>query len=884
MDASTSSRMSHDYPRHETPAWSPTPQGHKHHKNSTSPSGLSVATFPARSASIDDTPATSTSSSPSSPFSSTQNPWSPESALQNTSSLSTSARPSLMSPFEHPLDSTRPYTTNQNNHPPPLHRSGSFQRPLPGRFGSGMPMIPGEEKMVFDKGLLFSSHHRPSTRSDPTNEVFSEPLPELPSMMVDRASSDPESTAITTTGGERYNGETTSNSYHQSSDTNFSERDIRSTPIYMPVIHHPSPTTPAASTHSSSQRSFTPRTPSPNLSTLTVQQPHSALTSTSSLHTPLDDNSNSTPCSLPSLLRPDSVISFPNSSPLMAPNVLAAVDARLKESSRQKALASSLACPVRPHLQHSSTSQGSGSSSNAASSSSSAGPISRTASPSVSPSIITHHDFLQSSELILSREQLFDALNGDDDDDEEDEELAHPNPGFARNQQRRGASSSRSSLPRSSASSYRSGSGIELNTKVQKPVPAKLTASDIESGRGYNGKEREWLSAAMVTKGGADSKERNSTLDSTTDLPSAYPQTSNWLESKKRTSRKWRRTCCAVGLLVFVAIIAGIAIGFVSRKNKVDGLAPPTSVDPEKPTTVPVITQFPPNPNLHKSFYGLDYNPAKTIMPWCGAGIQDVVNDINVISQLTNRVRLYGMDCGQADLTFQAINLLNLNSTMKVVLTVWVDNNATTYKRQYDTLFRVLDTYGTNMVQGISVGNEAIFRKDVTLADLGARMATVKSEIKKRYNANIPIFTSEIGNNLNSTLADVSDELSGNLHPFFAGVEVSKAAEWTFSQYKIKIEDNPTPSGLNGTISEVGWPSAPASAVNLPSAVPGIANLQTMVDAFICQANAAKTPYYWFEYKDEPWKNDSEYPIEPNWGLFDKGGNLKVKIPDCPAP
>jgi exo-beta-1,3-glucanase (GH17 family) len=235
--------------------------------------------------------------------------------------------------------------------------------------------------------------------------------------------------------------------------------------------------------------------------------------------------------------------------------------------------------------------------------------------------------------------------------------------------------------------------------------------------------------------------------------------------------------------------------------------------DPEKPTTVSVITQFPPNPNLHKSFYGLDYNPAKTNMPWCGAAIQDVVNDINVISQLTNRVRLYGMDCGQADLTFQAINLLNLNETMKVVLTVWVDNNATTYQRQYDTLFRVLDTYGTNMVQGISVGNEVLFRKDITLTDLGSRMATVRSEIKKRYNANIPIFTSDIGNNMNSDLAKVSDELSANLHPYFAGISVSESAKWTFSQYNISIEDNPTPTGLAGTISEVGWPSAPASAV-----------------------------------------------------------------------
>ncbi|KAG0276292.1 hypothetical protein BGZ95_007742 [Linnemannia exigua] len=844
----SNSRGSDEHSRNTSPVRSISPQRQKQFKQATTPSGLSVATFPTRSASIDDTPATSTaSSSPNSPFSSSQSPWSPDPASAGHQNASSSTvRPSLISPFAHPLDNTRPYTTNQQNN---QHHNSSFQRPLPGRFGSGMPMTPGEEKMVFDKGLLFSSHHRPSTRSDTTNELFSEPLPEL-----SRASSDPEIA-----------GETNSSNYHYNDQQYQGDTDLEicSAPIYMPVIHHPAPS-PSTSSHS--QRSFSPRTPSPNPSTtLSAQQPHSALTSTSSLHhTPLGDSTNnsSTPHSAaPSSLRPDS------------------------------SSTSSLARPVRTH-QHSNVSQGSSSSSNITSSSSSTGPFSGPSSSSMraspAPTVITHHDVLQSSELIMSREQLFDALNGDDDDDDDDDddngELAHPKPGFARGQ-RRTAASSRSSLPRSSASSYRSGSGIELNTKVQKPVPAKLSgASDIESGHGHSRREKELVSAAMVSSGGENTKERLSTLDSTEYLPTAYPQKSTWLENKRRTNRKWRRTCCAVGLLVFIGVIAGIAIGFVSRKNKVDGLAPP--VDPEKPTTtVPVITQFPPNPDLHKSFYGLDYNPAKTIMPWCGASLQEVVNDINLISQLTNRVRLYGMDCNQADLTFQAINLLKLNTTMKVVLTVWVDKNATTYERQVNSLFRVLDTYGTAMVQGISVGNEALFRKDVTLKDLGDRMATIRNTIKSRYsNANIPIFTSEIGNNLKPDLASLSDELSGNLHPYFAGTDIKSAAQWTFDQYNNTMVENPTPTGLAGTISEVGWPSAPASSVNLPSAVPGLANLQTMIDTFVCQANAVKMPYYWFEFKDEPWKNDPTNLVEPNWGLLDSKGNLKVKIPDCPAP
>jgi hypothetical protein len=136
--------------------------------------------------------------------------------------------------------------------------------------------------------------------------------------------------------------------------------------------------------------------------------------------------------------------------------------------------------------------------------------------------------------------------------------------------------------------------------------------------------------------------------------------------------------------------------------------------------TPPLITNFPPDPDLRKAFYGVDYNPAKTLMPWCGADLQSIINDVNLMSQITNRIRLYGMDCGQADLTFQAIKLLKV--PMQVVLTIWVDNNSTTYQRQRDTLFQVLDVYGTDMLTGVSVGNEVLFRKDMDLTTLGGLM------------------------------------------------------------------------------------------------------------------------------------------------------------------
>lgn len=118
----------------------------------------------------------------------------------------------------------------------------------------------------------------------------------------------------------------------------------------------------------------------------------------------------------------------------------------------------------------------------------------------------------------------------------------------------------------------------------------------------------------------------------------------------------------------------------------------------------------------------------------------------------------------------------------------------------------------------------------------------MKEEIKTRYGKSIPVFSSDVGNEMSSELASVSDMLQGNIHPYFSGTPAADAANWTMKEYESKITTNPTPMALEGVISEVGWPSAPASAVYLNGSVPGLANMQTVVDNFVCQANAAGIP------------------------------------------
>ncbi|KAF9135465.1 hypothetical protein BGW39_002610 [Mortierella sp. 14UC] len=629
--------------------------------------------------------------------------------------------------------------------------------------------------------------------------------------------------------------------------------EIRSAPIHLP---------PAAYNNN-----INPRAPSP-------QQRQQQNPNNNQNGGPSTANRPYTLYSTPAALRPDSVCSFPDSSPVMSPNVLAAVDARLRASASSNSLRE-----PSPLLR-----QGAFPSANSLRS----GSGSKTSSV-FAPPVITHHQVLQSSEAIRSREQLYDMLNKDDDDERRKDSgdmdasggqyLRMPRPGFVTH------GSTRSSRRNSTVSSTVGGdSDIEL---VSKKGSSSTLPRNKHSGSTL-GKSAFSANASGAAAGATRAPYESGSLygEGFSDVP-MRTEKSAWLRNKSSATRKYRSLCCVIGILCFIGAVAGITLGFMARKDKVDGLAPPPNPEkpgkPGKPPTPP-ITQFTPDPQLRKAFYGVDYNPAKAMMPWCGATLQPVINDMILISQITNRVRLYGMDCNQADLTFQAINALGLNKTMQVVLTIWVDQNQTTYQRQHETLFRVLDTYGTGMVNGISVGNEVLFRKDRTLTELAALMKGVKEEIKTRYGTTIPVFSSDVGDEMKSELAAVSDMLQGNIHPYFSGTPAANAANWTMSEYENKITANPTPMGIKGVISEVGWPSAPASAVYLNGSVPGLANMQTVVDNFVCQANAAGIPYYWFEFKDEPWKINPDVPVEPYWGIFDEFGKLKIKIPDCISP
>ncbi|KAF1994289.1 glycoside hydrolase family 17 protein [Amniculicola lignicola CBS 123094] len=261
------------------------------------------------------------------------------------------------------------------------------------------------------------------------------------------------------------------------------------------------------------------------------------------------------------------------------------------------------------------------------------------------------------------------------------------------------------------------------------------------------------------------------------------------------------------------------------------------------------------NANLHKVFPGMDYTPLNSQYPDCmhvPPSQNNVTRDMAVLSQMTNAVRLYGTDCNQTEMVLHAIDRLELKD-MKVWLGVWLGNNDTTNERQLAQMWKILDKNDASKFKGVIIGNEVLFRKDLTELELLTVIADVKTNLTSK-KIDLPVATSDLGDNWTKQMATKVDIVMSNVHPFFAGVEVGKAAGWTWdfwTNHDVVLTKTTDPD-IKQIVAEVGWPSAGGNncgAVNCTTetegSVSGVEEMNMFMDSWICQSLANGTEYFW---------------------------------------
>ena len=158
-----------------------------------------------------------------------------------------------------------------------------------------------------------------------------------------------------------------------------------------------------------------------------------------------------------------------------------------------------------------------------------------------------------------------------------------------------------------------------------------------------------------------------------------------------------------------------------------------------------------------------------SLYPSCNQTLLNTIVDMQLLSQITTRIRLYGSDCNQTALVLEAIKQTKTN--IKVFPAIYiVDKDDVGYQRQKTALQQALQTYGTDHVLGITVGNEFMLNyitehsatspnSTVGLA-ASALLKTKIADIRTMLtgmNINLPVGTSDAGSYFNNDLLGAVD-------------------------------------------------------------------------------------------------------------------------------
>jgi exo-beta-1,3-glucanase (GH17 family) len=384
---------------------------------------------------------------------------------------------------------------------------------------------------------------------------------------------------------------------------------------------------------------------------------------------------------------------------------------------------------------------------------------------------------------------------------------------------------------------------------------------------------------------------------------------SEWLEKQQSGSR--RSKLLLVGALVTLLVLIGVGVGVgvsVSSKNRTatggnnsnsnnnsntNSSDPVSQSDPNDPST------FKKDSRLKQSFYGMAYSPNGAIPPACGAVLSEVITDIQLLSQLTKRIRLYGAECEVSHLVLEAIKQTKVD--MAVTLAIYIDpGDWSSYDRQKVAIREALTTYDTKNIAGLTVGNEFMLNylntnggtaPNDAVGNQGADLLIVNitdtRNMLRELGLSIPVGNSDAGSYFNTKVLEAVDYGMANVHPWFANTTVQAGPQWTWDFFN---ETNVTPANALSnrprmSIAEVGWPTASKDAGNKNNGASDASepNLQYFLDNFVCQSNQMGIDYYFFELFDEKWKDDLYGGVEGHWGLFYQNKTLKaLTIPDCP--
>jgi len=230
----------------------------------------------------------------------------------------------------------------------------------------------------------------------------------------------------------------------------------------------------------------------------------------------------------------------------------------------------------------------------------------------------------------------------------------------------------------------------------------------------------------------------------------------------------------------------------------------------------------------------------------------EIDSDLALLEGKVNAVRTYSVGATLAD-----IPELAERHGMNVALGAWLDDHRDKNEEQLKSAIELANSH-MNVVR-VLIGNEVILRGDLPFAELAHYLDRARAAIGQ------PVSTAEPWHVwlAHPELAQHVDFIGVHLLPYWEGVAVDTAVDYSIAQYKRLQQAFPHKPIV---IAEIGWPSRGRTR---ESAVASDANEALFLRRFLHRAQQEQIVYYIMEAFDQPWKAYLEGAVGSYWGVYD---------------
>jgi len=262
---------------------------------------------------------------------------------------------------------------------------------------------------------------------------------------------------------------------------------------------------------------------------------------------------------------------------------------------------------------------------------------------------------------------------------------------------------------------------------------------------------------------------------------------------------------------------------------------------------------------LKKGMHGLCFSPYEE-----GQGPGDQISEeqirrrMKIIKPYTKWIRSFSCTEGN-----EAIPRIAHEFGIKTMVGAWLGNDAEINKQEIAGLIKLAKE---GYVDIAAVGNEVMYRKDLTEDELLAFMDQVKEAIPEIPMGYVDAYY-EFSNR--PRITEACDVILANCYPFWEGCSLEYSLLYMKEMYRQAVK---AANGKKVIISETGWPTMGASFQgshpSFPNAMQYFINTQQW-------SKEDDIDIFYFSSFDESWKVGSEGDVGAFWGIWDKDEKLK---------